>query len=97
VGHRSGARYAPASFLSGTLDTPVTEAYTALRQPILLAWGKDARVTPLEQARQFRQVNPRAEIRVFDCGALPQDERPDEFVREVGAWVRAGSGTRRHG
>lgn len=93
--HQRGARYAPASFISGGLDTPIAGAYPTLKQPILLVWGKDARITPLEQARAFRQSNPRAEIRVFDCGALPQDERPDEFVHEVSAWLRAGSRTRR--
>jgi pimeloyl-ACP methyl ester carboxylesterase len=93
--HQQGARYPLASFLSGTLDTPVNGIYQELRQPILLAWGKDARITPLEQARAFRQSNPRAEIRVFDSGALPQDELPEEFVSEVSAWLRMTSGSRR--
>lgn len=93
--HQRGARYALASFLAGTLDTPVNGVYQELRQPLLLIWGKDARITPLEQARAFRQSNPRAEIRVFDCGALPQDELPDEFVSEVSAWLRTSSGSRR--
>jgi pimeloyl-ACP methyl ester carboxylesterase len=93
--HQPGARFAPASFLSGALDTPVAAAYEALEQPILLAWGKDARIAPLEQVRAFRQANPRAELLVFDCGALPQDERPDDFVRETRLWLRAGSHTRR--
>jgi pimeloyl-ACP methyl ester carboxylesterase len=93
--HQRGARFPLASFLSGTLDTPVNGVYQELRQPLLLVWGKDARITPLEQARAFRQSNPRAEIRVFDSGALPQDELPDEFVSEVSAWLRTNSGSRR--
>jgi pimeloyl-ACP methyl ester carboxylesterase len=93
--HQRGARFAAASFLSGTLDTPVNGVYQELRQPILLVWGKEARVTPLEQARAFRQANPNAEIRVLDGGGLPQDERPEEFVNEVSAWLRASSGSRR--
>jgi pimeloyl-ACP methyl ester carboxylesterase len=93
--HQRGARYPLASFISRTLDIPVNGVYQELRQPLLLVWGKDARTTPLEQARAFRQSNPRAEIRVFDSGALPQDEMPDEFVSEVSAWLRASSGTRR--
>lgn len=93
--HQPGARFAPASFISGTLDTPVGAAYPELRHPILLIWGQEARITPLEQARAFRQANPRAEMRVFECGALPQDEEPDEFVREVSVWLQSKSGTRR--
>ena len=94
VAHQPGSRFAAASFISGTLNTPVASMYPLLKQPILLCWGKDARFTPLENAGAFREGNPRAELRVFDCGALPQDELPDEFVREVGSWLRANSGSR---
>ena len=90
MAHQPGGRYAPASFISGTLNTPVASVYPLLKQPILLCWGKDARFTPLENARAFRQANPRAELRVFDCGGLPQDEAPEEFAREVGEWLAAG-------
>jgi pimeloyl-ACP methyl ester carboxylesterase len=94
LSHQPGARYAPASFISGTLNTPVSSVYPLLKQPILLCWGKDARFSPLENARAFREANPRAELRVFDCGGLPQDELPDEFVREVGGWLLEPSSTR---
>jgi pimeloyl-ACP methyl ester carboxylesterase len=95
--HQPGARFAPASFLSGTLDTPVGAVYPELKQRILLVWGKDARIAPLEQARAFRQANPLTEIRVLDSGALPQDELPEEFVREVSVWLRTTSRSRRRG
>jgi pimeloyl-ACP methyl ester carboxylesterase len=94
VAHQPGSRFAAASFISGTLNTPVASLYPLLKQPILLCWGKDARFTPLQNAGAFREGNPRAELRVFDCGALPQDELPDEFAREVGSWLRANSGSR---
>lgn len=93
--HQPGARYAPASFISGMLDTPIATAFASLTQPILLLWGKRARFTHVEQARAFRQQNPRADLRMFDCGALPQDEMPVEFVREVSAWLRHGTPSRR--
>lgn len=93
--HQPGARYAPASFISGMLDTPIATVFASLTQPILLLWGKRARLTRVEQARLFRQQNPQAQLRVFDCGALPQDEMPAEFVREVGAWLRQGAPSRR--
>lgn len=91
MARQPGARFAPASFLSGTLDTPIREQYEQLRVPVLLLWGKNATFTPLEHARAFRQLNPRADLRVFDCGSLPQDEVPEEFVREVSAWLEAAS------
>lgn len=92
--HQPGGRFAAASFLSGWLNTPVAAVYPLLKQPILLCWGKDARFTPLEDARAFRLGNPRAELRVFDCGGLPQDEQPAELAREVSRWLHAGSASR---
>lgn len=89
LAHQPNARYALASFISGALDTPVDEEYMRLAMPILLLWGKNARFTPLEHARAFRQLNPRTDLRVFDCGGLPQDELPDEFVNVVGSWLRS--------
>lgn len=94
MSHQPGGRYAAASFISGTLNTPVASVYPLLKQPILLCWGKDASFTPLENARAFRQANPEAELRVFDCGGLPQDEQPEEFAHEVASWLKAGSPSR---
>lgn len=94
LSHQPGARYAPASFISGMLNTPVASVYPLLKQPILLCWGKDARFSPLENARAFREANSRAELRVFDCGGLPQDELPEEFAREVSEWLLAPSPSR---
>lgn len=96
MAHQRGARFAPASFLAGALDTPVHDAYPRLQQPILLIWGKNARFTPLEHARAFRLANPRADLRVFDTGALPQDQNPGEFAREVMVWLQAGSQSPSH-
>lgn len=91
LSHQPGARYAPASFISGMLNTPVASIYPLLKQPILLCWGKDARFSPLENAHAFRLANPRAELRVFDCGGLPQDELPEEFAHEVSEWLLTSS------
>jgi pimeloyl-ACP methyl ester carboxylesterase len=93
--HQPGARFPLASLLAGALNTPVQELYMLLRLPILLVWGKNARTQPLERSTAFRHSNPRAELCVLDCGALPQDELPEEFVREVGAWVGAPLRSRR--
>jgi len=62
-----------------------------LTQPVLLCWGRSAAFTPLENARSFRVLNPQAELRVFDSGALPQDEVPTEFTAEVDEWLAAGT------
>ena len=87
MSRQPGARFAMASFISGTLDTPIKGEYEGLRLPMLLLWGKNATITPLEHARAFRQSNPRADLRVFDSGSLPQDEVAEEFAREVTSWL----------
>jgi pimeloyl-ACP methyl ester carboxylesterase len=92
--HQPGGRFAVASFISGRLNTPVASVFPLLKQPIMLCWGKEARFTPLENAGAFRHANPQVELRVFDCGALPQDELPQEFAREVTSWLRSGSASR---
>lgn len=91
MAHQPGARFAPASFIAGLLNTPVSAVLPLLKQSILLCWGKDARFVPLETAGAFREANPRAELRVFDCGDLPQTEQPAELAASVAEWVRAGS------
>jgi pimeloyl-ACP methyl ester carboxylesterase len=93
--HQPGARYPIASFVSGRLNTPVHDFFALLKQPILLVWGRDAKLQPLERAGAFREANPRAEQSVLDCGSLPQDERPAEFVEEVGSWLRIPIRSRR--
>lgn len=95
--HQPGGRFAAASFISGTLNTPVASMYPLLTQPIVLCWGKDAAFTPLENAYAFRQANSRAELRVFDCGSLPHDERADEFLQEVTPWLLSPSASRTRG
>lgn len=87
MAHQPGARFALASFISGTLDTPIKSEYESLRLPILLLWGKNATVSPLEHARAFRQATSRADLRVFDSGSLPQDEVAEEFAHEVTTWL----------
>jgi pimeloyl-ACP methyl ester carboxylesterase len=62
-----------------------------LTMPILLLWGKNSRFTPLEHARAFRQLNPRTDLRVFESGALPQDELPGEFINAVESWLRSAT------
>lgn len=93
--HQSGARFPIAGFVARRLNTPVQDYFALLRHPMLLIWGKDAKLQPLDRATAFRATNPRAELRVLDCGTLPQDERPSEFVDEVGSWLRASLRSRR--
>ncbi|HLV80795.1 MAG TPA: alpha/beta fold hydrolase [Chthonomonadaceae bacterium] len=78
--HQPGAPYVFRSFLAGLLNCDITPAYPALRQPILIAWGAKARLTPLENAQQFLEMNANARLRVFEeSGMLPHDEEAAAF------------------
>jgi 4,5:9,10-diseco-3-hydroxy-5,9,17-trioxoandrosta-1(10),2-diene-4-oate hydrolase len=68
----------PESFEDGMLWR---EAYR-LRQRVLLIWGREDRVNPLDGALTALKLLPRAELHVFGrCGHWAQLERFDEFNR----------------
>jgi len=94
--HQPGARYAVAAFVGMALNLYVGGALGRVRQPILLTWGREAREVPLEELDEYRAIRPDAVVRTFDaCGALPHDERADEWcaaVLEFTAGMRAAVG-----
>ncbi|MDP8921410.1 MAG: alpha/beta fold hydrolase [Chloroflexota bacterium] len=82
--HQPNARYAPAAFLGGRLNLPLPARLAQVMQPTLLVWGREARLTPLDEATPLRRANPRAELRVIeDAGLLPHDEQADRFLEVV--------------
>ncbi|MCZ7569428.1 MAG: alpha/beta fold hydrolase [Ardenticatenaceae bacterium] len=89
LSHQPNARFAPAAFVAGALNRNVRSEFGALRQPILLTWGYQSTITPIQHATAFLQANPRAEIIGFDARSLPHDEAASAFNEEVGAWLRA--------
>src|SRR5262249_15361735 len=53
-----------------------------LRQPVLLIWGREDRVNPLDGALVGLKTIPRAQLHVFgQCGHWAQVEKFDEFNR----------------
>jgi 4,5:9,10-diseco-3-hydroxy-5,9,17-trioxoandrosta-1(10),2-diene-4-oate hydrolase len=68
----------PATFEQGMLWR---EAYR-LRQRVLLVWGREDRVNPLDGALLALKLIPRAQLHVFGgCGHWAQLEKFDEFNR----------------
>ncbi|MBB4684857.1 4,5:9,10-diseco-3-hydroxy-5,9,17-trioxoandrosta-1(10),2-diene-4-oate hydrolase [Amycolatopsis jiangsuensis] len=68
----------PGSFEEGMLWR---EAYR-LRQRVLLVWGREDRVNPLDGALLALKTIPRAQLHVFGgCGHWAQLEKFDEFNR----------------
>jgi len=80
--HQPGARFAPASFVSGFLDPreDLGDVLETLDVPITLVWGEDADITPLADGRVLADEAD-ATLAVFgDSLLLPHVEHPEEFV-----------------
>lgn len=51
-----------------------------VRVPVMLIWGADDQITPLETAREFQKLLPASELHVIPrCGHAPMIEAPEEF------------------
>ncbi|WP_040773364.1 4,5:9,10-diseco-3-hydroxy-5,9,17-trioxoandrosta-1(10),2-diene-4-oate hydrolase [Nocardia pneumoniae] len=73
-----GKSFASADFEKGMLWR---DAYK-LRQPVLLIWGREDRVNPLDGALLATKLIPRAQLHVFGgCGHWAQLEKFHEFNR----------------
>jgi pimeloyl-ACP methyl ester carboxylesterase len=83
--HQPGARFAPASFVSGFLDPDVDlgDRLAALDVPTTIVWGRDADLPGLERGRELAET---ADARLFvfdDAKLLPHVEHPDAFVDAI--------------
>jgi pimeloyl-ACP methyl ester carboxylesterase len=92
LGQRPGARWAPRAFIGGRLNRRIADEFAALRQPVLLVWGRQAAVTPLSDAPAFLERNARATLKVLDRAELvPHDEQAEAFNPFVREWIKEHS------
>ena len=80
--HQPGARYAPASFISGFLDRPIDlgKELAELDAPTTLIWGRETDLTPLRQGRSLAEAADARLIVIDRARLLPHAEHPREFV-----------------
>lgn len=82
--HKTGARYAPAAFLSGALNLDISEPFARLTTPAFVVWGSKAAFTPVTDAIKFAEENPHARVEtVADAGLLPHEEKANWFNEAV--------------
>lgn len=75
-----GMSFAGADFELGMMWREVHR----LRQPVLLIWGREDRVNPLDGALVALKTIPRAQLHVFgQCGHWAQVEKFDEFNKLI--------------
>jgi pimeloyl-ACP methyl ester carboxylesterase len=68
-------------------------SYTGFDRPVLVIWGAQDTVTPLDQGQRLAALFPRAELAVLDgVNHIPQVEKPADVVRLVGDFLRRQSG-----
>ena len=84
-GHQPGARFAPASFVSGFLDPQeeLGDVLRALDVPVTLVWGEDADITPLSNGRVLAEEADATLVVFGDSLLLPHVEHPGQFVDVV--------------
>lgn len=91
--HVENARFAPASFISGYLnsDLDLAAALAGLDVPPTIVWGREAEVSPLADGRELADAAD-ARLVVFDrARLLPHVEHPDRFVETVEEALVAGA------
>lgn len=83
--HQPGARYAPASFISGFLDRPLDlgKELSELDTPTTLVWGREADITPLRQGRTLAETADTRLVVIDRARLLPHVEHPREFINVV--------------
>ena len=60
-----------------------------INHPTLLIWGKDDKIIPLHNGEKLHQeiLNSRLVV-LKDCGHVPQEEKPEQFVEIVAEFCR---------
>ncbi|WP_224447439.1 alpha/beta fold hydrolase [Haloprofundus salilacus] len=83
--HQKNARFAPASFVSGYLNSEIDLGGTLadLDVPVTLVWGREADVTPLSDGRALADEADARLVVFDDAMLLPHVEHPDSFLRTV--------------
>lgn len=60
-----------------------------LNHPILILWGKEDRILPMEMAFPFLKTLPNSELHIFpQCGHWVQWEKADEFNQIVDSFIQ---------
>ncbi|WP_332898622.1 alpha/beta fold hydrolase [Haladaptatus sp. CMSO5] len=83
--HQPGARFAPASFVSGALDSDIDlgEILAALDIPVTIVWGADADISPVSEGRKLAK-EAEATLYVFKrAKLLPHVERSEKVLEKV--------------
>lgn len=83
------ARESALAVLQAVDDTrPVVARIPRVGAPTLVIWGRLDRICPAAFGSRLAREIPGARLDMLDAGHAPNEERPDEFVRSVTAFLK---------
>ncbi len=86
--HQPNAKYAPFCFITFGLNYSIEEQWAGIKQPVVIMWGREAKITPLENAARFLQERPGTELKIFErCRLAPYDEQSKDFNLFALEWL----------
>ncbi len=81
---RPGTTAAALAAVRGQRFAAYQERYARIRQPSLLLWGADDRITLLEDGTRLASVLPNARLQVYPrCGHFPMREATEASTRDL--------------
>jgi len=83
--HQPGARFVPARFLAGALNSNIARDLPFVAAPFLLLWGERAsRTNPLSKASEYVRLARDARLITFpNSGLLPHEEEPEAVAEAI--------------
>lgn len=76
----SNAKYAIASFAANYMNTNIENNISKLEIPIYVVWGKEAKLSPIENLDRIKDLNPNIDYAIFDrVKLMPHIENAREF------------------
>jgi pimeloyl-ACP methyl ester carboxylesterase len=92
--HQPGAQHAPYCFISAIpFSADINRIYDTLKPPVWLAHGVRGDFTDYAGTQKLA-ARPSWELRVFQTGALPYFEQPDEFFAAYDGFVERAAAHR---
>jgi len=74
----------------GQIVTMVDRAYLTQAMPMLVVWGTEDRVIPVEHADRVAVIAPGAHVEVLgNSGHFPHKDHPERFVKIVNDFIRS--------
>ncbi|WP_246004848.1 alpha/beta fold hydrolase [Nocardioides marmorisolisilvae] len=74
----------------GQIVTMVDRAYLTREMPMLVVWGTEDKVIPVEHADRAAVIAPGAQVEVLgNAGHFPHKDHPERFVKIVNDFIRS--------